>query len=75
MPTITIKNIPDELKRAAQANRRSINSEVIVCIERSLRPQRLDVEAVLARAAQIREPSAAHEIGDEEFTAKSAGRP
>ncbi len=37
MATITVKKFPDELydrlKQSAGANRRSINSEVIVCIE------------------------------------------
>ena len=39
MATITVKNIPDEiyerLKGAASANRRSINREIIVCLERA----------------------------------------
>ncbi|MEA3441264.1 MAG: Arc family DNA-binding protein, partial [Chloroflexota bacterium] len=38
MPTLTVKNIPDDLyaqlKRYAAMNRRSLNSEIIVCIER-----------------------------------------
>ena len=38
MPTITVKNIPEDLyarlKAYAAANRRSVNSQVIVCIER-----------------------------------------
>jgi plasmid stability protein len=41
MTTITIKGIPHELyeriKQSAAEHRRSINSEVIVCLERSLR--------------------------------------
>jgi len=51
MPTITVKNIPDELyerlKQLAKANRRSINSEIIVCIERSVRSQSLDADEML----------------------------
>ena len=38
MPTITVKNIPDDiyerLKEVAGANHRSINREMIVCLER-----------------------------------------
>jgi len=80
MPTITVKNIPNELyvylKRSAQANRRSLNSEIIVCIERTLRVRRVEPEAVLGRARRLREKTAGHVIGDEEFTAaKMAGRP
>ena len=79
MATITIKNIPDDLyeqlRRRAVANRRSINSEVIVCIERAVRARRIDPEAVLARARQLREATAGYAIDDEEFTAaKQTGR-
>jgi len=39
--TLTLKNIPDELyerlKSAAELNRRSLNSEAIVCLESGLR--------------------------------------
>jgi antitoxin FitA len=80
MPTITVKNVPSELyahlKQAAELNRRSINSEIIVCIERSLKSRRVDPEAVLARARLLRERTAAHVVTDEEFTAaKTEGRP
>lgn len=80
MPTITVKNIPDDLyvslKRSAQANRRSLNSEIIVCIERALRVRKIEVEAVLERARRLREKTSGYVIGDEEFTAaKVAGRP
>jgi antitoxin FitA len=43
--TITLKNIPDDiygsLKAAAEAHHRSINSEVIACLERVLMPTRI----------------------------------
>ena len=48
MPALTIKNIPDdlyqELKLAAERHHRSINSEVIVCLKRSLQPVRINPE-------------------------------
>jgi plasmid stability protein len=80
MPTITVKNIPDDLyarlKRSAQANRRSLNSEIIVCIERALSVRTVEPDEVLGRARRLREKTAGHVIGDEEFTAaKMAGRP
>ena len=80
MPSITLKNVPDDLyadlKQAAERERRSINSEVIVCIERALRSQKMSVEESLARARQIREHMRGHVITDEEFNeAKAAGRP
>lgn len=80
MPTITVKNIPpdlyERLKQSAAANRRSINSEIIVCIEQAVRSGRIDPEAFLARARTLREKTAHHPITDDEFIqAKSAGRP
>jgi plasmid stability protein len=65
MATVTVKNIPDELyerlKTVAQINRRSINSEIIVCIE---------------NARRLRQLTAGHRISDEEFNqAKAEGRP
>ncbi len=59
MPTLTIKNIPRELhrrvKQSAAAHRRSINSEVIACLERSLMSRRVDPEEYLARVDEARE--------------------
>jgi len=79
MPTVSIKNMPNDLyerlKQSAQANRRSLNSEAIVCIERALNARPLDPEAVLARARRLRERTTDYMISDEEFTeAKAAGR-
>jgi plasmid stability protein len=79
MPTITVKNIPvdlyERLKQSAKANHRSINSEIIVCIERSLYSRKLNPEEVLTRARLLRKKTAGHPITDEEFSqAKIIGR-
>lgn len=79
MPTITVKNIPstlyEHLKQSAEANRRSINSEIIICIERTVRSSRLSPEATLARARKLREKTIGHPISDIDFTqVKMAGR-
>lgn len=79
MPTITVKGIPSDLyahlKQAALANHRSINKEIIVCIERAVHSRRIPAEAVLRRAQQLREKTRKHPISDAEFTrAKTAGR-
>ena len=60
MPTtMTLKNIPDEvyeaLKRAAEDNRRSMNSEAILCLEKVLRPNRPSIEETLADIRRFRE--------------------
>lgn len=56
--TMTLKNIPDDvydrLKLSAEANRRSMNSEAIVCLETVLLPGRLTTADRLARARALR---------------------
>jgi len=79
MPTITVKNIPEDLyahlKQSATMNHRSINSEIIVCIERTLQSRRFFPETALERAQQLREQTRKHAITDAEFTkAKGIGR-
>lgn len=71
MPTtLTLKNIPDELygrlKEVAEAHRRSLNSEVIVCLESILLPQKMSVTERLARSRQLRQalPSGAFNAED-----------
>lgn len=59
MPTtLTLKSIPDiiyeRLKLAAQANRRSLNSEALVCLEAALLPGKLPPSERLARARMLR---------------------
>ena len=59
MPTtLTLKNIPDavyeRLKASAEVNRRSLNSEAIVCLESVLIPGRIGVSERLARARALR---------------------
>ena len=59
MPTtLTLKNIPDDvydrLKHSAEMNRRSMNSEAIVCLEAVLLPNRLAPAERLARARALR---------------------
>jgi plasmid stability protein len=59
MPSLTIKNIPDELyenlKQAASAHRRSINSELIVCLEKAFLPTKPSTAVLLGEAKRLRE--------------------
>lgn len=59
MPSITVKNIPqelyDKLKIVATLNHRSINNEMINCLESVLMPQRLSINEKLLRAKRIRD--------------------
>lgn len=80
MATLTIKNIPDDLyeklKFSAEANRRSINSEVIVLIERAFRSHKPDPEEIQERARRLREMTAHYYLTEEELDrAKNEGRP
>jgi len=79
MPTITVKNIPAEiyekLKKSAETSHRSINSEIIACIERAVRSQQIDPDLLLANARKLRSKTTPHPITDSEFDqAKTMGR-
>jgi plasmid stability protein len=56
--TLTLKGIPDDvyqrLKAAAEAHRRSLNSEAIVCLETVLLPGKMPAAERLARARALR---------------------
>ena len=58
MPAITVKNIPpklyEELKTAAQTHRRSLNSEIISCLEHAFLARRVAPEERLNRARALR---------------------
>ncbi len=58
MPAITVKNIPDiiykNLKFAAQAHHRSINSEIIACLEKELMYEKIPVDKRIENAQQLR---------------------
>ncbi|MCA9956762.1 MAG: Arc family DNA-binding protein [Anaerolineales bacterium] len=79
MATMTIKNIPDELyeelKQRAAANRRSVNNEVIVLIERAVQYQVQDPKEVLERVRVLREKLDLYVTEDEIAAAKNEGRP
>jgi plasmid stability protein len=56
--TLTLKGIPDDvylrLKASAEAHRRSLNSEAIVCLETVLLPGKMPPAERLARAQALR---------------------
>ena len=71
MATMTVKNIPEnlyqKLKESAKANHRSINSEIIVVMEKAFFSAPLDVEAWLEKARKIREKAAPYVATVEEI--------
>ena len=81
MPTtLTLKNIPDDvydrLKSSAEAHRRSMNSEAIVCLEAVLMPSKVAPAERLARARALREALPAGKFKARDVDAmKREGRP
>jgi len=80
MTTITLKNIPEDLyarlKAQAKAHRRSLNSELIHCLETVLRPRRITLEERLARIRELRPRIDPHAVGAAELLeAIEQGRP
>lgn len=69
MPALTIKNIPDklyhELKHVAAQHHRSINSEVIICLKRSLFPEKISPEDRLSHIRTVRAQITANSITEE----------
>ena len=79
MPSLTIKNIPDDLytrlKESAQAHHRSMNSEILYCVENTLGTHKINVSEHLAIARKLRLKTSSQTITDAKLTAaKSAGR-
>jgi plasmid stability protein len=80
MATVTVKNIPDEvyarLKKTAQQHRRSLNSEIIVCLEQVLGSTPARSEEALATARRLRERVIGPPFSLEEIIeARNQGRP
>lgn len=80
MPTtLTLKSIPEEvyerLKASAEAHRRSLNSEAIVCLESVLLPGKMSPSERLARARALRASLPQGKLRARDIDAlKSAGR-
>ncbi|MFU8815611.1 MAG: FitA-like ribbon-helix-helix domain-containing protein [Pseudomonadales bacterium] len=57
--SITLKNIPDpiyqRIKLAAKRHHRSMNNEIIACLEQALAPRPVDIESRLGEARRLRE--------------------
>lgn len=81
MPAFTIKNIPDELfsslKQTAEIHKRSMNSEILFCLESMLLPKRkLTPSEQLTRVESLRTAIPANVISFSEIDdAINSGRP
>lgn len=77
--TVTFKNIPDDLyeqlKRAASAHHRSVNSELIHCLEKTFKPSPVSAAELAEKALSLRGRVAAERLDVDEITAaKDQGR-
>lgn len=80
MASITIKNIPQELyeklKETASIHHRSINNEMINCLETLLMPKRITASDRIKKARELRSQLNADRIDTNEISnAISTGRP
>jgi len=79
MANITVKNIPDELyrnlKQVAALNHRSLNNEIIVCIEKAIRSKRIDKTQFLDRIQKLRKEIKLPRLNDDKLNKiKNEGR-
>ena len=77
--SITLKNIPDHvynsLRAAADAHHRSLNGEIIACLEQALLPTKSNVETYLTKARELRQSLPNYDFTSEEIgSAIKAGR-
>jgi plasmid stability protein len=80
MPTLTIKGVPEavyrSLKRRAALHRRSLNSEVIVCLEQAANLPSLDPHLWLREADRLRDRLELSPLTETRLRrAKNTGRP
>ena len=80
MANLTIKNIPNDLhahlRQAAMQHRRSINGEVIVCLERALHSLNINTHAILTNARRLRQRTFRYQLTDKKLSKiKNEGRP
>jgi plasmid stability protein len=80
MPALTLKKIPDnlylQLKEAAKAHHRSLNSEILYCVERTLGTHKINIAEHLSMARTLRAKTDATPVTNDELTAvKNEGRP
>lgn len=79
MPTLTLKNLPSSLHRRLKARAalhgRSLNGEVIACLEAAVGAERIDAEALLDRARAARRGLRARLTDAELGPLKAQGRP
>ena len=80
MPAITVKNIPEDiyerLKTSAKLHHRSLNSELINCLETVLKPHRVSAAERLERLRKVRPVISPEAVSEDDIRqAINQGRP
>jgi len=79
MPSITVKNIPkdiyDRVREQAHAHHRSINSEIIACLEQTVKARQVSADDILHEARRLRKKAKGSLSSEEIKTAITQGRP
>ena len=80
MASLTLKNVPDRLRRALKANakmhRRSLNGEIISCLEQAVGTARIDPDEFLAEVDRLRAGVKGPKLTERWLRrAREAGRP
>lgn len=79
MSTITLKNVPAELhaelKRRARLHHRSLNGEVLYCLQAAVGQTAVSAERLAAAAAEVREHVGGYLTDELLRELKDTGRP
>jgi antitoxin FitA len=80
MPNMNVKNLPKDLhrrlKERAKRNHRSLNSEVIACLQEAVMPKRIDPDEAAERIRALRARFRGAPLTNEEIARlKAEGRP
>ncbi len=71
MPNVNVKNIPKDLHRRLKAralrNHRSLNSEVIACLQDAVMPKRIDPDEAAERLRALRTRLSGPPLTDDEI--------
>lgn len=79
MASITIKNVPADLhsrlKAQAARHHRSLNGEIIACLEREVESPPRDPDEILQRLARLRKEAGVYVTGEQVQEYRDGGRP
>ncbi len=78
MPNVNVKNLPKDihrrLKERAKRNHRSLNSELIACLQDAVMPRRIDPDEAAERIRTLRARFRGSPLEDEDIARLKAER-